>query len=89
MLVADIFLYDYYVRAPNLLLGMFVLPSMIFAFAVVHAAALQCCGHARPFRLPLAIAAAFSAGARYWLSPRATTVRPSLRRTWVPCRCCA
>jgi diguanylate cyclase (GGDEF)-like protein len=63
MLVADIFLYDYYVRAPNLLLGIFVLPSMIFAFAVVHAAARQCCGHARPFRLPLAIAAAFSAGA--------------------------
>ena len=61
ILVGNIFLYDYYVRAPNLPLGMFVLPFMIFGFAVLHAAALQYCGHARPFRLPLAIAAGFSA----------------------------
>jgi len=62
IVVGNIFVYDYYVRTPNLLLGIFVLPSLIFGLAVLHAAARQYCGHARPFRLPLWAAASFSAG---------------------------
>jgi diguanylate cyclase (GGDEF)-like protein len=60
IVVGNIFIYDYYVRFPNLLLGMFVLPSLIFGFAVLYAAALEYCGKANPFRLPLSIGAAFS-----------------------------
>ena len=62
IVVGNIFVYDYYVRTPNLLLGMAVLPSLIIGFAALHAAALQYCSHSRPFRLPLWIAVAFSAG---------------------------
>jgi diguanylate cyclase (GGDEF)-like protein len=63
VVVGNIFIYDYYVRAPTLLLGMFVLPSLIFGFAILCAAALEYCGHAHPFRLPLRVAAVFSLSA--------------------------
>jgi diguanylate cyclase (GGDEF)-like protein len=61
LIVGNIFVYDYYVRSPSVALGIFVLPSLICGFAVIHAAALQYSNHPRPFRQPLVIAAIFSA----------------------------
>jgi diguanylate cyclase (GGDEF)-like protein len=60
ILVGNIFAYDYYVRSPNILLGMVVLPSLVFGFAAIHAAALEYCSHPRTFLLPLSVAAIFS-----------------------------
>lgn len=58
--VANIFVYDYYVRSPSVPLGMFVLPSLICGFAVIYAAALQYRDHPHPFRQPVSIAIVFS-----------------------------
>jgi diguanylate cyclase (GGDEF)-like protein len=68
IVVGNIFVYDYYVRSPSLALGMFVLPSLICGFAVIHAAALQFRERPRPFQLPFLIAAIFSGFALVSLS---------------------